>query len=381
MPVQIPSRANPTTRSSVHQYGSLASNLPNQPHLLCFGEAFLRAGQDAPLDPAGVPAVIACAAARLGTPSGFAGRLADDRNGRRLGRLFQERQVATGAIQWDDSRPSRIVDEPVRRSAAPEFADEAVVPATLAEDVMPLLADARWLVVTTNPLSSLANSQALDLLLKRATARGVAIALAIDWRPTFWGMAAGASPPPEVRRRVRPLAETASLILASTDEACQFFETSDPERLHDSFAKRPGVLVTTPSGEVQWCLGGRCGIHQAAPEWSGGEMSDFRNVFHAALLDGLCRRPELLRVAVPAGESNQSPGPIEELLGFASAAAGLTTSRQASVEGQPSRAEVLDFLRRNPDLAAADPAGKAVGVAAVRGEGACRLPAAIASSI
>ena len=114
------------------ELGASAGSAPfasaSAPRVLCLGEALVdRLGppggdpaRDAPVDDrlGGAPANVACALARLGTPSAFVGRLGLDPIGEAFRQLFNARGVNTAALQLDPERPSRIVL--VRRDAAGE---------------------------------------------------------------------------------------------------------------------------------------------------------------------------------------------------------------------------------------------------------------------
>ncbi|WP_216903538.1 PfkB family carbohydrate kinase [Synechococcus sp. CCY 9618] len=341
----------------------IPSDTRNQPQVLCFGEALMNringpeaASEAGSMDiPGGAPASVACGVARLGTPATFLGRIGADPIGAQLIDLFEQRQVATPALQRDPERPTRVARlsredggdlsfEEFLGDRGLGFADTAVVPATLAESVKPLLEEAKWLLVSTNTLTSGSSAMALDLLLKRATAQGVGIALEIDWRPGFWGLAADAAPSAEVRRRFRPLAEAATLIRCSASEAEGFFGSADPAAIHAGLPKRPAVLVLDPDGTVNWCLGGRTGTLAAVDQHSPSHPLGVGEAFTAAVLDGLCRQPDLLEAPAPGGEGVAGPGPIEELLRFASACGAIVGRVEGAIEPQPSREAVQEFL-------------------------------------
>ncbi len=333
----------------------------DQPQVLCFGEALMNringseAGGGGTMDhPGGAPASVACGVARLGTPATFLGRIGADPIGQQLVDLFERRQVAMPALQVDPKRPTRVARlaleedelsfEGFQGDEGLGFADMAVVPAALAESVKPLLVEARWLLVSTNALASGPSAMALNLLLKRSTAQGVGIALEIGWRPGFWGLPAEASPSSEVLRRFRPLAEKSTLIRCSTKEALGFFGTEDPAAIHRALAQRPAVLVTNPDGTVHWCLGGRVGTLPPAEARAPSHPLGVEEAFTAALLDGLCRRPELIEAPAPGGDGVAGPGPIEDLIRFASACAALVGRSAGAIEPQPGREVVRAFL-------------------------------------
>jgi fructokinase len=193
-------------------------NFLASPNVLCFGEALVdRLGAPGG-DPAdedgsedrlgGAPANVACGLARLGTSVAFLGRLGEDAIGSAFAALFHQQGVDTRALQRDPERPSRIVL--VRRDAGGDrsfggfsgdrgqgFADEAVDEAALAGGLEDRLAAARWLLVGTIPLASPALARAQGLLVETAFARGLSLAVDVNWRPTFWGL--GPQEPPHRR--------------------------------------------------------------------------------------------------------------------------------------------------------------------------------------
>jgi fructokinase len=210
------------------------------PQVLCLGEALVdRLGPpggdpatDRPCDDrlGGAPANVACGLARLGTPVAFLGRLGRDGIGEAFAALFTARGVDTRALQWDDRLPSRIVL--VRRDASGErsfggfadaaaFADQALDAEGLSAALGPLLAAARWLLVGTIPLASPAAASALQLACREAAVAGVALALDVNWRPTFWDAAAdpASGPGPDVIAAMQPLLEQAALIKCAREEA------------------------------------------------------------------------------------------------------------------------------------------------------------------
>ena len=151
------------------------------PKVICLGEALVdRLG---PLggDPAtattdqcddrlgGAPANVACALARLGTPSAFVGRLGRDAIGEAFEQLMVNRGVELAGLQRDATRPSRVVL--VRRHADGErvfqgfagdrgqgFSDQALDQIELERAWPALAAQAQWLLVGTIPLATAASA-------------------------------------------------------------------------------------------------------------------------------------------------------------------------------------------------------------------------------
>ena len=327
------------------------------PQVLCLGEALVdRLGppggdpaHDGPGDDrlGGAPANVACALARLGTPSAFLGRLGRDAIGAAFAQLFAQRGVDTSALQWDGERPSRVVL--VRRDVSGDrqfggfaggaggFADQALAATELSAALGPLLAAARWLLVGTIPLASPTAASALQLACREAAAAGVALALDVNWRPTFWDPDAdpASGPLPAQLAVIQPLLVQAALLKCAREEALWLFGTADPAAVSAALPQRPAVLVTDGGAPLRWWLGGAV-----------GELPAFRvpvvdttgagDAFMAGLLHGLVATPDLLAGA--------STGQALELMRFASACGALVCQGAGAIDPQPLPTAVLHFL-------------------------------------
>jgi fructokinase len=332
------------------------------PQVLCFGEALVDR-----LDPpdgdrlGGAPANVACALARLGTPAALLGRLGKDAIGEQLAQRLAARGVNTTGLQWDPLRPTRIVL--VQRNSQGErqfggfvghqdtgfadqrtgFADQAVDARALAEVLDPLVAEARWLLVGTISLASPASAQALDLVVERATARGVALAVDVNWRPTFWDPAAApdSAPPAAAIARIRPLLEQAALIKCAAEEAQGLFGTADPVRIAAALPQRPKVIVSDGANPLRWSWGA-VGGRQASFAIPVVDTTGAGDALMAGLLHRLCQQPELL-----AG-SGSSPGAaaVNAMMRFASACGALVCMGAGAIDPQPHEDAVLAFLKQ-----------------------------------
>lgn len=315
------------------------------PRVLCLGEALVDRLEPPDGDRlGGAPANVACALARLGTPSAFLGRLGRDAIGAAFAELFAERGVDTSALQWDGVRPSRTVL--VRRDAQGErqfggfagdrgegFADQALDASGLSAALGPLLAAARWLLVGTIPLASPAAASALHLAIREAAAAGVSLALDVNWRPTFWDAAADPASGPTGAQvtAMQPLLEQATLLKCTQEEAQWLFGTADPVAVSAGLPQRPAVLVSDGAAPLRWWLGG-----------TAGELPAFRvpvvdttgagDAFTAGLLHGLVADPD---------------GPVLELMRFASACGALVCQAPGAIDPQPTSSEVQVFLAQH----------------------------------
>ena len=333
--------------------------------VLCLGEALIDRlgplGGEPTADPSlcedhlgGAPANAACALARLGTPSAFVGRLGCDAIGTAFGQLFAARGVDQGGLQWDQQRPSRIVL--VRRDAAGErvfggfagdrgagFADQALEAQPWSAAHGPLLAQARWLLLGTIPLASSASAEAAWLAVAQAKAAGVAIALDVNWRPTFWNPEAdpASGPSPEQRQPMLALLQHAQLIKCAAEEAQWLFDTSDPRTISAALSARPLVVVSDGARPVRW-------------GWADGPVGSLQpfavtvvdstgagDAFSAGLLHRLCcgsptRTP---------GLEGLDPTALAEHMRFASACGALVCQGAGAIDPQPSVAQVQAFLQ------------------------------------
>ncbi len=327
------------------------------PQVLCLGEALVdRLGppggdpaRDLPCDDrlGGAPANVACALARLGTPSAFLGRLGEDAIGAAFRELFEARGVDTSALQWDAQRPSRIVL--VRRNAQGErqfggfagdrgagFADQALAATELSAALGPLLTSARWLLVGTIPLASPTAASALGLTLREAAAAGVRLAVDVNWRPTFWDPAADPASGPTAAQRaaIQPLLEQAALIKCAREEAEWLWGTADPAAASAGLPQRPALLITDGGAPLRWWLGGVAGALPAFPV-PVVDTTGAGDAFTAGLLHALLEGP--LQEPTAADQ-------VHQLIRFASACGALVCQGAGAIDPQPSAGAVRSFL-------------------------------------
>ena len=330
------------------------------PQVICLGEALVDRLGPIGADPAtaapqqwedhlgGAPANVACALARLGTPVAFVGRLGADGIGETFTALLGSRGVNLQGLQRDPTRPSRIVL--VRRDAHGDrsfggfagddsegFADQALDAAALEACLPLLLAEAQWLQLGTIPLASPASAEALQLAVQLASRNGVAIALDVNWRPTFWDAtaAADAGPPPSAVAAMQPLLQQAELIKLAAEEAQWLFGSRDPAVIAAALPQRPAVVVTDAGAGLAWCVAGCSGSLPAftVPVVDSTGAGD---AFLAGLLHQLCAAPELLRVPAAAE--------LTAVMRFAAACGALVCQTSGAIAPQPSCGAVERFL-------------------------------------
>ncbi|AHF62543.1 putative fructokinase [Synechococcus sp. WH 8109] len=306
----------------------------------CLGEALIdRLGPpggdpavDRPVDDrlGGAPANVACGLARLGTPVVFVGRLGQDAIGEAFTRLFAERGVGTTLLQRDAERPSRIVL--VRRSMEGErqfqgfagdqgagFADQA-----LESFVLP---EAQWLLIGTLLLAAPTSASALLSAVRQARNQGMAIALDVNWRPTFWDATADpeAGPSAAAKAAIQPLLRQAALIKLATEEALWFFNSDDPAAIQRALPQRPDVVVTNGAAPVRWQLGADSGQQAAFQLPSVVDTTGAGDAFTAGLL-------------------HRWAAASQERIRFAAACGAMVCGGAGGIDPQPTQAQVEAFL-------------------------------------
>ena len=308
--------------------------------VVCLGEALVdRLGPpggdpavDQPVDDrlGGAPANVACGLARVGTAVTFAGRLGQDAIGAAFMDLFTDRDIDPSLIQRDAQRPSRIVL--VRRSADGErefqgfagdqgfgFADQALAAVRLPQ--------ADWLLIGTLPLAAPTSASALMSAVQQAQQQGMAIALDVNWRPTFWDPSAdpAAGPTADALTLMRPLLQQAALIKLAREEAIWLFGSTDPQAISDQLPQAPDVVVTDGAEPVRWWMDGASGMQPAFQPPHVVDTTGAGDAFAAGLLHRWA--------AAPA-----------ERIRFAAACGALVCGGAGGIDPQPTEAQVEAFL-------------------------------------
>ena len=325
------------------------------PKVICLGEALVdRLG---PLggDPAtatpdqcddrlgGAPANVACALARLGTPSAFVGRLGRDSIGESFEQLMTSRGVELAGLQRDATRPSRVVlvrrhpdGERVFQGFAGDqgqgFSDQALDQAELQRAWPALVAQAQWLLVGTIPLATAASAASLRWAVGQAKAAGLRIALDVNWRPTFWDVRSDPASGPDAAalNAMQPLIAAASLLKLAKEEALWLFGSADPSAISTGLPQAPDVVVTDGGNPVHWLLGGASGVLEALAPPQVVDTTGAGDAFSSGLLHQLV----------------QGAMPPEQMLRFAAACGALVCGGAGAIDPQPEVAAVERFLQR-----------------------------------
>jgi fructokinase len=316
--------------------------------VICLGEALVDRLGPPGGDPAvdrpvtdclgGAPANVACGLARLGTPVALIGRLGGDAIGAAFIRLLAQRGVDQRAVQHDPDRPTRVVL--VRRSQAGErqfqgfagdrgqgFADQALALSDLQRVWPSLVERAGWLLIGTIPLATPAAKTSLGWVVADARRRGVAIALDVNWRPTFWDASADPAegPSPAACTAIRTLLEQAALIKLAREEALWLFDVDDPLAIQVALPQRPDVVVTDGAAPLRWNIAGEQGSLAVTPPPQLVDTTGAGDAFTAGLLHAWGQ-------------------PVGERIQFAAACGALVCAGAGAIDPQPTHNDVAAFL-------------------------------------
>ena len=319
------------------------------PDVICCGEALVdrlgppggtpaEGGKD---HLGGAPANVCCGLARLGTSTGFLGRLGRDPVGAAFAQVFQERGVDQRGLQWDQQRPSRVVL--VQRQHNGErsfggflgetgagFADMALAKDHISAS---LFRSARWLLFGTIPMASPMAAAALEQAMAMAEAQQVQLALDVNWRPTFWRCGESMA-----RQRITPLLERVHLLKLAVEEAEWLLGERDPQAISLALPQQPAVVVTAGGDGVTWWMGGCRGRHPAYPV-SVVDSTGAGDAFLAGLLHQLVRHPQLLH--------QSSAEAVAQTMAFASACGAMVCAGAGAIDPQPEADAVAAFLEQH----------------------------------
>jgi fructokinase len=290
--------------------------------------------------PGGAPANVACALTKLGTPTGFIGRIGGDSLGQALAKLLQETGVNTDGLQIDNAHPTRTVM--VLRSATGDRAFAAFgdnrpsadfADAYLKANHLPyeLFEQAKYLVLGTLGLACPDSAAAIEQAIAFAQQHNVQIFLDVNWRPVFWPDPAAAL---AIIRRLLPQVNWLKL---SDDEAEWLFGTRSARAISAQLPHLKGVLITAGERGCEYKIGERVG-YLPAFEVDVEDTTGAGDSFVAGVLHQLCRGGVL---------------DADEMVRYASAVGALTTVQPGAIAAQPTSAAVEAFLLLQERMAGA----------------------------
>lgn len=289
--------------------------------------------------PGGAPANVACALVKLGTPSTFIGCIGQDRAGDELVKLLDSLGVDTTGIQRHPLAPTRQVyvlrsPEGDRSFAGfgdrqpHEFADAYLAAENLPTD---LFLEAEFLVIGTLELAYLQTRGAVFRALELAADYDVKVVLDINWRPMFWRNSR------EAGLLIQKLWEYVDFLKLAEEEAQWLFNTTDAGAIFHRLNTVEGVLVSGGNKAVSYCLSENEG--KVTPfSVSVQDTTGAGDAFVAGFIHQLCQKKI---------SSLKEPNIAKEIVTYACAVGGLTTTKPGAIAAQPTAAEVENFLSNN----------------------------------
>jgi fructokinase len=285
----------------------------------------------------GAPANVACGLVKLGDRSRFIGCIGQDEAGDRLRAKLVSQGVDVRGVQVHPTAPTRQVQ--VLRSATGDrtfggfggldtlsFAD-----AKLDRVPPELFGDVDFLVMGTLGLAASASHDSSWQAIHLAQKNEVAIAIDVNWRPTFWP-ALDADPKTDKKlAKVRDFLQEANFVKLAREEAELLYGENDLALLRRELPQAQGIVVTDGDRDCHYYLLGEEGT-QAAFKVQAVDTTGAGDAFVAGLVHQLGLHPR------PAAA---------EMVRYAAAAGALTTLRAGAIDSQPTNAEVIEFLRTN----------------------------------
>ena len=183
------------------------------------------------------------------------------------------------------------------------------------------------LLIGTLPLAAPTSALALLSAVRQAQSQGTAIALDVNWRPTFWDATAdpAAGPTAAAKAAIQPHLAQASLIKLAREEALWLFNTDDPGVIQQGLPQRPDVVVTDGAAPVRWQLADDSGQQVAFQPPSVVDTTGAGDAFTAGLL-------------------HHWAAPPQERIRFAAACGALVCGGAGGIDPQPTQAQVEAFL-------------------------------------
>ncbi len=287
--------------------------------------------------PGGAPANVACALTKLGTTAGFVGAIGEDDNGRALLRLLQTSGVDTRGVQTIPHAPTREVFVTRTATGDREFARFSGEPGTVYADMLlsgealplALFEEAEVLVLGTLGLASETSRRAISRALDLAERYYLRVVVDVNWRPIFW-------PQPDMAAtQILAMLQRADFVKLAKEEAEWLFQTADPAAIADRLSHLEGVLVTNGANSCRYYLGERTG-ERPAFVLSALDTTGAGDAFVAGFVHQLCRHS--------LADFND-PQTADEIVAYACAVAGLTTTSLGAIAAQPDAAKVDLFLQ------------------------------------
>lgn len=287
--------------------------------------------------PGGAPANVACALTKLGTPSAFIGCVGKDEPGRELIELLESIGVDVSGVQYSE-KPTREIYVTRTESGDRVFAGfgdrrpDSFADAYLKADLLPkeLFLEAEYLVLGTLELAYPQTRSAVFKALELAEEYHLKIVLDVNWRSMFWQNEDEAQP------LIKKLWQYVDFLKLAEEEAQWLFDTADAGAIAYRLDSVEGVLVSNGDARVSYCLSDNEGTVEPmkveVKETTGAGDAFIAGFIHQLSQHGI--------------QKLSDPQVARDIVKYACAVGGLTTTKSGAIAAQPSAEEVENFLKK-----------------------------------
>jgi fructokinase len=274
----------------------------------------------------------------LGTPAAFIGCVGQDEPGDELIELLESVGVDINGIQRHPSAPTRQVYVVRTETGDRQFAGfgnrqpDEFADAYLQAEALPteLFLKAEFLVIGTLELAYPQTRTAVFRALELAGQYDLKVVLDVNWRPMFWSDESEALP------LIKQLWQYTDFVKFASEEAEWLFGTTDAGAIAGRLNCVEGVLVSSGDADVSYCLSDSEG--KVAPfKVKVEDTTGAGDAFLAGLIHQLYQR---------GIGSLSDPEIAREVVVYACAVGGLTTTKPGAIAAQPTAAEVEAFLKQ-----------------------------------
>lgn len=319
----------------------------SQPTVLCAGEVLFDC-LEVPPNPrqcflGGAPANVACGLVKLGVSAAFLGAVGADALGEQACAELAALGVNIEAVERVAGVPTRQVRVQLvggdrqfvgfAPAEASVFADMRFTGERLSSS---LLAGARFFVTGTLGLAGEPTATTIQHLVQQLRQKGAFILIDANWRPIFW------PDPSSAPERIRPFLAQAHFLKLAKEESEFFFSTGDPQLVYRALwgiAPDHAVVITDGDQAIRYCWHGNQGELQP-PSMPVVDTTGAGDGFVAGWI------AQLLQGDL---ENYRDPQWQTACLEFATVVGALVTTKPGAIAGQPTLAEVTQWLRDHPE--------------------------------
>ncbi|MDP4098765.1 5-dehydro-2-deoxygluconokinase [Paenibacillus sp. P96] len=283
----------------------------------------------------GSPANITIGMSRLGMKTAFIGKIANDQMGRFIHRYLENNGIDTSNVVTDDT--GAVTGLAFTEIKSPTdcsilmYRDHVADLKLQSHEVQEqLIADSRVLLISGTALAQSPSREAVFQALTYAKRHGVVIVFDLDYRPYTW------TSPEETAVYYNLAAEKCDIILGTREEF-DMMETFDPNPEHSDsltaqkwfdFAAKIVVIKHGKQGSIAYT---REGLSHRAESYPAQVVKTFGagDSYAAGFLYGLMQG-----------------WPIEQSMGYGSAAACIVISSHSCSDAMPTVEQVNDYIER-----------------------------------